>query len=387
VGSLRLILALSVAIAHVPGLTTPVMTGSAVSVQCFYIISGFFIALILNQKYVGPSDKYLFYSNRFLRIFPLYWIVLAMAGAVGVAAYVTADKGALAIWSDNWSRLSLIDVAFLTFTNLLLFGQDLTLFLGLGESGLEWTTQFSLSEPGVFKFLLVPQGWSLSLELTFYLMAPFIVRRSAWTIGLIAAACLAIRTVGYAFGLQSDPWSYRVFPFELSAFLAGAFSYRLGERFNGATLPGIAKISAFGIIPAVILFPLYDSNADIFFTASRIGLYTYLVVALPVLYRLTKDGNLDRIAGDLSYPIYLCHLIPIQLLQGSRVLAPHAAARAVLAVIASVVLAAVATRFVEIPLNKFRQSRILRVARRNRAEGRVSLEQLRTDGERMSRAG
>src|SRR5262249_60341349 len=107
------------------------MTGGAVSVQCFYIISGFFIAMILNEKYVGSSDKYLFYSNRFLRIFPLYWIFLVLAFVVGIAAYAVAHKGALAIWHDNWSRLSPIDVSFLIFTNLLLFGQDQIALLGL----------------------------------------------------------------------------------------------------------------------------------------------------------------------------------------------------------------------------------------------------------------
>jgi peptidoglycan/LPS O-acetylase OafA/YrhL len=371
VGSLRLILALSVAVSHVPGLMDRVMTGGAVSVQCFYIISGFLIALILNEKYVGAGDGYLFYSNRFLRIFPLYWIFLALEIIVSLAGYAVAHRGPLAVWHDNWSRLSPIDVVFLILTNLFLFGQDHTLFLGFGGSGLEWTTQFRLSDPGVYTLMFVPQAWSLSLELVFYLIAPFIVRRSAWSIGLIAAICLAARTVGYVVGLQNDPWSYRFFPFELSGFLAGALSYRIGQRFKGIPLHRIIKVSAFGIIPAVVLFPLYDSGAETFFTASRISLYVYLAAALPVLYRLTKDADLDRIAGDLSYPVYLCHLIPVQLIHGSGVLAPHVAARAVLVVAASVALAAVATRFVEIPIDKFRQSRMRHGARSDRRDGRA----------------
>jgi peptidoglycan/LPS O-acetylase OafA/YrhL len=334
------------------------MTGAAVSVQCFYIISGFLIALILNEKYVGPDGRSLFYGNRFLRIFPLYWIFLVLEFIVCLAGYVAAHRGALAVWLDNWSLLTTANAAFLILTNLLLFGQDCTLFLRLGGSGLEWRTQFHLSDPGVFDFMFVPQAWSLSLELVFYLIAPFIVRRSVWSIGLIAAACLAARIAGYVMGLKNDPWSYRFFPFELSAFLVGVLSYRIGQRLKGIHLHGIAKVSAFGIIPAIILFPLYDPGAEIFFTASRIGLYVYLIAALPVLYRLTKDADLDRIAGNLSYPVYLCHLIPVQLIQGSGVLAPHAAARAALVAAASVALAAVATRFVEIPIDKFRQSRM-----------------------------
>lgn len=361
-GSLRLILALSVVVAHVPGLTANLMTGGAVSVQCFYIISGFLISLILNEKYVSPGATYIFYSNRLLRIFPLYWIFLTIAFLVSIAAYVVAHKGALTFWLDNWSRLGVGDVAFLVCTNLLLFGQDLTLLLRLGESGLEWTTRFS-SDPGVIKFLFIPQGWSIGLELAFYLIAPFIVRRSSWVIGLIIAASLATRTIAYVLGFQSTPWSYCFFPFEVSLFLAGAIAYRLGEYIKGAATHRTARILAFGIMPAVILFPLYSSGVDIFFSASRTGLFLYLVIALPVLYRLTKDAAWDRMAGELSYPVYLCHLIPIQLLQGSSSLAPHPGVRAILAVVATLALAAVATKYVEVPLDNLRQRRIHRITR------------------------
>jgi peptidoglycan/LPS O-acetylase OafA/YrhL len=215
------------------------------------------------------------------------------------------------------------------------------------------------------------QAWSLGLELLFYLVAPFIVRRSAWSKGLIAAACLAARTVGYVAGLQDDPWSCRFFPWELSAFLAGALSYRIGQRFKGSPLCGIAKVSALGIIPAIILFPLYDTGAQIFFTAWRIGLYAYLAAALPVLYRLTKDAHWDRIAGDLSYPVYLCHMISVQLIYATGVLASHAVAGAALVAAANVALAGVATRFVEIPIDKFRQSRMHRAAAPGRMDGRA----------------
>jgi peptidoglycan/LPS O-acetylase OafA/YrhL len=128
-------------------------------------------------------------------------------------------------------------------------------------------------------------------------------------------------------------------------------------------------VAAFGVIPAVILFPLYDPGGEVFFTPSRIGLYAYLIAALPVLYRLTRDTGPDRIAGDLSYPVYLCHLIPVQLIQGSGTLAPHAAVRAALVVAASVALAAVATWLVEIPIDKFRQSRLRHRAAVNRLAG------------------
>ena len=68
-GFLRLILAVGVVVAHVPGETFSFATGGDVSVQCFYIVSGFFITLILNEKYMTPRVNFLFYTNRLIRIF------------------------------------------------------------------------------------------------------------------------------------------------------------------------------------------------------------------------------------------------------------------------------------------------------------------------------
>jgi peptidoglycan/LPS O-acetylase OafA/YrhL len=339
-------------------LSANAITGGDVSVQCFYIISGFFISLILNEKYVGPGDTYVFYSNRLIRIFSLYWVFLVVALIVGAAAFVVAHKGALAIWYDNWHRLRAGDIAFLVTTNIVLFGQDLTLFLGLGPFGLAWTSEFYASDPGVYKFMLIPQAWSLALELTFYLMAPFIVRRSAWTIGSIALICFAARVLAYAGGLQFDPWSYRFFPFELSLFLGGTLAYRLYRRVKGMALGLSSRLFGYGAIAAVLLFPVYDDGIPTFFSSARIGLYCYLILALPALFRMTKDTGWDRMAGELSYPVYLCHLIPIQLLQGSSTLAPLPVLRAFLAIVGSVALAVAAAKYIEIPLDKIRQSRI-----------------------------
>ena len=55
-----------------------------------------------------------------------------------------------------------------------------TTFLKLSDGGraFSFTTDFMNSDPHVWKFLLVPQAWSLSIELAFYLLAPLLVRCS-----------------------------------------------------------------------------------------------------------------------------------------------------------------------------------------------------------------
>ena len=58
----------------------PVVDGHQ-AVRLFYMISGFYMALILDRKYPATGEGiWLFYSNRALRIFPIYWLVLAAAG-------------------------------------------------------------------------------------------------------------------------------------------------------------------------------------------------------------------------------------------------------------------------------------------------------------------
>ena len=60
---------------------------------------------------------------------------------------------------------------------------------------LYFTPDFWYFSVAASQFLLVPQRWSLGVELTFYLLAPLIVRRSAGTIALIAAMSIMLRVI------------------------------------------------------------------------------------------------------------------------------------------------------------------------------------------------
>jgi len=74
-GSLRFFLAFSVAFAFGLPLGFPT---SDIAVQSFYVISGFYMALVLNEKY-GPGSYWLFVSNRLLRLWPAYFVVLVLS--------------------------------------------------------------------------------------------------------------------------------------------------------------------------------------------------------------------------------------------------------------------------------------------------------------------
>jgi len=89
-GTLRLLLALSVAYGH---LAVPLrFPTSDIAVQSFFVISGFYMALVLNEKY-GPGSYWLFISNRLLRLWPAYFVVLVLSLAA----------------ADNWSPMLALD--------------------------------------------------------------------------------------------------------------------------------------------------------------------------------------------------------------------------------------------------------------------------------------
>src|SRR5580658_9352582 len=88
-GILRVYLALCVITAH----STPALPWHLhdphQAVEIFYIISGFYMALILSNGY--PTTKQ-FYVSRFLRIFPAYFIVLFCVCASSLVMRVLADN-------------------------------------------------------------------------------------------------------------------------------------------------------------------------------------------------------------------------------------------------------------------------------------------------------
>ena len=70
-GIFRVCLALCVVLSH--GLNLPIPAATAdVAVQTFYIVSGFYMGLVLTEKYHSPSS---FFLNRALRLYPAYFVV------------------------------------------------------------------------------------------------------------------------------------------------------------------------------------------------------------------------------------------------------------------------------------------------------------------------
>ena len=96
-GLLRLLLAVSVVLVHTRGCFGFRPLAAAEAVQTFYMISGFYMAMILTEKYRGPGSYRLFLTNRFLRIYPIYWITVGLSIFAWLVCYLlTGQAGPLA---------------------------------------------------------------------------------------------------------------------------------------------------------------------------------------------------------------------------------------------------------------------------------------------------
>lgn len=309
-GLLRLWLALVVLFVHTGGITGFAILPGPVAVQCFFIISGFYMGLVLNERYDRPALNRAFYINRSVRIYGIYLFFLALYVAVFALLMARGEASPLAIYAD--ARISLGERIGLGLLNLTALGQDLPLWLRVEDGGLVWSSRF-LGSGGdeVIHYMMIPMGWTLSLELMFYAMAPFIARRPAWQIAALAAVSLGARALAAGFGLAQDPWSFRFFPFELALFLAGVLSYKVWAAHREAWARPAARVLALAVPAAMLGWPLYwgDWSTDLFFTPPRLALLVLVAVGLPAVHGWSARSARDRALGELSFPVYLGHLL------------------------------------------------------------------------------
>jgi peptidoglycan/LPS O-acetylase OafA/YrhL len=235
-GLLRFLLAVSVVIAHSSPIYGFKLVGGQIAVQAFFMISGFYMALILNEKYIGENGAYkLFISNRLLRLFPVYWVVLLLTIIFSVIVYFISngnDFGKLTYYNDYSSSLNLFSLLFLVFSNVFILFQDVVLFLGLDVTSGNFylTSNFAKTSPALYQFLLLPQAWTIGIEISFYLIVPFLVKMKFKTIILLIILSLLLRLFIMNKGLIEDPWTYRFFPTELVFFLLGMVDYSIYRK-------------------------------------------------------------------------------------------------------------------------------------------------------------
>jgi peptidoglycan/LPS O-acetylase OafA/YrhL len=325
-GLIRLLLALAVLVGHSWPISGLSFIAPSFAVSIFFAISGFYMALVLAAKYeASPRGTRLFWSNRLLRLFPTYWTIL-VATVVIYGASVAFGTAPLAAtfkanvpWLQGHTLAGLAPgvLLFVVVVNFFIIGQDITLFSSVKPDGSLslGTNPVGLSAPA-HTFLVVPQAWSIALELMFYAVAPFLLRRRLGVLFAVLGGSVVLRIGLESIGLHKDPWTYRFFPTALACFLLGAIAYRLtsaprawrpSSRFGLAGLTAAVVLVAFNGRVASLL-DLGIPHATGIAQASAMAA---VVVFMPAIFELTKNSRIDVFFGDISYPLYLVHYMVI----------------------------------------------------------------------------
>lgn len=302
-GTIRTILALAVVFGHAGAYF---FTGGMLAVQLFYIIPGYLMSLILlSNSYKSVSS---FYLNRFLRLFPIYWVV-ALTTLLIYFLFASKDYS----FFSTYTELG-VNSIWLVLSNVFLIGQDWIMFTGVSDGVFGFTTNYRESEVLVHQGLLVPQAWTLGVEISFYAIAPFILKNWKYWVSLLIIS-LALRVYFVLIGLGTeDPFSYRFFPLELALFLFGVFSHQILKplylKYRLLDHQKIVKGSTFFVMIVILMFhliPVHTLFKDFIFK----GIF---VLALPLLAKFQVENRVDNWIGNLSYPIYICHVIVIQIM-------------------------------------------------------------------------
>jgi peptidoglycan/LPS O-acetylase OafA/YrhL len=246
----------------------------------FYVVSGFLISYALETKYNGTGlGRYQFYKSRFLRIFPLWWAVLAFT--------LLVTTGDLRAWIAQRSVLEMLSVTFL-------FGSD-------------WMLSFAQYPAANWPQFPYGTGiaWTLGVELTFYAIAPFLLRSSRLSITVFLLSGL-LRVVLYTVELQNPhDWVFFFFPGTLMFFMAGHLSRLFYKRFpfNPRLVLVLLPLAATCMLQITDDMPL----DNIYFYVAL----PCLALSLPCLFERTKDNHVMNLLGDLTYPLYLVHSLCI----------------------------------------------------------------------------
>jgi peptidoglycan/LPS O-acetylase OafA/YrhL len=296
-GFYRTSLAIAVFLFHAPGSQSSLnsINGRA-AVFCFFVISGFYIEMILSEKYtnerLGSGYKKAFYMARFWRLYPIY-ISVTLAALIG------------ALFTHS-----------LKIPGVLLFPADRP--IDLIHGAVAWFANFSmllLNVPSVEDLIISP-GWSIGVEVAFYGIAPFLLKARIRTILVFVLLALILQFIPFG---QHAPLL-----FGLPFFILGVFARRYRKEIISrlSLLMRLPLWLLYACLAGMVLFSIphdicIGANDDHVLNALDIFFYsTITAIVIPLLHERTKSNRLDYLIGQISYPFYIVHQPIVDVLGG-----------------------------------------------------------------------
>ena len=287
-------------------------------VSAFFMISGYGVSALGERQFgmkPGCHSGQIsgFWRDRFLRIFPQYLFWLAV-GSVVVFGFHR-------FWMFQLGKPDWVNVL----CNVTLLPTSLWMFI-----------------PSLASLFIIPQAWSLSVELVFYALFPAIARWPifAW---LLALGGLAVFILGTAGVLRPEEfYSYRLPPGELPFLLLGRALYRRDKWMQGIIL---------GALQLDLLYIWFSGHLHAGYNLELLcgAMPSYLLLRLAAKQ---PQHRWDRRLGDLSYGVYLNH---ISVLTGFGLIDMTMPWRFSLVTILSLIGGWLSFKIVEAPVSRYRR--------------------------------
>jgi peptidoglycan/LPS O-acetylase OafA/YrhL len=290
-GTVRFLLAMLVVVFHIAHIP---MVGY-MAVQAFFVLSGYLMTHIMHTNYAYSWSGFgRFWTNRILRLYPIY---LALIGLSAIAFYFIGDEAtrrfAPAVYMPDTARE---------------WAQNLT-FLYVNWLPLNEMPRLSES------------SWALTVEMVYYFLISLGLSRTR----LITWIWFAGAIVWYAFVFATAKpysWGYHHIVAGALPFSLGALLWHYREMID-------EWLSRWRPEPNRIAFLLILTGFGILFAASgiravmyRLGASDTLAIAVMFVHAFAATilvagtvrvkvpagfKQADRLAGDLSYPVYVSH--------------------------------------------------------------------------------
>jgi exopolysaccharide production protein ExoZ len=258
--------------------------------------------------------------------------VIAIEGARGVQLFFVAS--ALTLMLSWHSRSDGVTAFYIRriFRIAPMFWLAIPLFLSLDRLPIVWphilaTALFVHGFHPETIDSIVPGGWTIGVEMTFYAVFPLLawsirswqVAALAFAASIVGAALLYPITIGIFEGLapnqsyeQLKSFSFSWFPTQLPAFLMGILTFHLLRKTSRALPRAILDIGSTLAILAAVVLPLATSSMKVLFVAYLLdfGLLTLCLGKGGGPFLVTAP---IRYLGTISYSAYFWHFVMLRM--------------------------------------------------------------------------
>ncbi len=279
-----------------------IMELGELGVVFFFVLSGFLITFLLlsEKEKTGTIAVKKFYLRRVLRIWPLYFLITALGFFI-------------------LPHLHFIDNAFLSPFNGYTYTLNLILFIIMLPN-----IAFVFFKPMPH----IGQTWSIGIEEQFYLLWPWLVKHSKNILKtLVVLICILFiikASVLFLYNTNSNSILYKslkgiVAMLKIESMAIGGIGAWLvfKQKYYQKLLSNAILLGALLIVMLLIYFTPNIIQDAIFLVYSILFLIIILNVSLNKNCFLKLENKLFIFLGNLSYGIYMYHMIVIALLVGT----------------------------------------------------------------------